>query len=116
MSEQQIIEQLETLSELEAQRAVIASEWGTEIARLEAFQDEACADVDEAIKAARKDIKSTILAHGKSAKGSRLQASFTKGRIRWDDKALCGYATAGHPELFAFRHEGNESCSIRVRR
>lgn len=115
-SEVEIVDMLESLAELQAQRAILASEYSEQIARLEAYRDEVCADVDEEIEALRSAIKAATIEHGKSVKASMLQASWSKPRIKWDDKALCGYATAGHPELFAFRDEGKPSCSIRARR
>ncbi len=39
-------------------------------------------------------------------------AIYSKGRMSWDGKRLDGYATA-HPEILAFRSEGQPSVSIR---
>jgi len=45
-------------------------------------------------------------------KGRELEAVYVKGRISWDNKALDGYAAA-HPEIGAFRKQGDPSVSIR---
>ncbi|MFA6270311.1 MAG: hypothetical protein WC657_03825 [Candidatus Paceibacterota bacterium] len=58
------------------------------------------------------EIKSDVIAEGKTIKGSRLMAVYAKGRISWDNKGLDGYIVA-HPELAQFRKEGEPSVSIR---
>jgi triosephosphate isomerase len=94
LSEREYVEQmLDTLAELEANRAFIASEWAEQITTLEAYRDAACEEVDEHIETLKKEIKAATVQIGASVNGARLQA-----------------------ELFAFRTEGKPSCSIRVRR
>lgn len=56
--------------------------------------------------------KAEVLKIGASVKGAHLQAVWSKPRVSWDTKALDGYAAA-HPELTAFRKEGDPSVSIR---
>ena len=58
-------------------------------------------------------VKPLVVEHGTSVKGSRLQAVYMAGRVAWDTKAIDGYAI-NHPELFAFRKEGEPSVSIRA--
>lgn len=58
------------------------------------------------------DIKARVLEFGSSVKSIVLHAIYSKGRVTWDTKALDGY-TAGHPEIGAFRKEGDPSVSIR---
>lgn len=48
---------------------------------------------------------------GSTVKGNRLRAQFNKGRVTWDSKAIEGYAV-GHPELFAFKKEGEAYVSF----
>ena len=52
-------------------------------------------------------------AHRPHAEGQFLQVVYTKPRVTWDAKALDGYAV-DHPELFAFRKEGNAGASVRA--
>lgn len=115
MTEQEIIQKMEALSELEAQRAVMAGEYNEQIASLTAMRDGVCEEIDSTIQAAQQDIKAAVVEFGKSIKSARLHAVWSKPRVRWDSKALDGYAL-NHPELFAFRTEGKPSCSIRARR
>lgn len=63
-------------------------------------------------------IKQAVLAlaaetgEGKTAKGLRLMAVFNKPRITYDTTAIDAYAI-DHPALYAFRHEGEPSITIR---
>lgn len=59
-------------------------------------------------------VKSAVVRHGASIKGTSLQAVYSKPRVSWDTKALDGYAVA-HPELLGLRTEGQPSVSIRAR-
>ena len=62
---------------------------------------------------AADQVRLAILERGESLKTDRVHAVYSKPRVRWDAKALDGYAI-NHPELFAFRTEGKPSVSIRV--
>ncbi len=57
-------------------------------------------------------IKAEVLRAGKTIKGTYHSFVWNKGRVSWDTKALDGYAKA-HPEIEAFRSEGNPSVSVR---
>ncbi len=62
------------------------------------------------VKAAVKD---ATLALGSTVKGANhMTAVWSKGRVTWDGKGLAGYMVA-HPEVGAFRREGEPSVSIR---
>lgn len=58
-------------------------------------------------------VKAAVAEHGATVKGQFLQAVWSKPRVTWDAKSLDGYAL-NHPELFAFRKEGQPSVSIRA--
>ena len=62
---------------------------------------------------AESAVKAAVAEHGETVKGQFLQAVWSKPRVTWDAKSLDGYAL-NHPELFAFRKEGQPSVSIRV--
>ena len=68
--------------------------------------------VMEKIAALEAEIRQDVLALGQTVKGNGLQAVYLKGRVSWDAKSLDGYGLA-HPELFAFRKEGEPSVSLR---
>ena len=57
-------------------------------------------------------VKTAVLMFGGTVKGTGLMAVYAKGRTSWDGKRLDGYAAA-HPEILAFRSEGQPSVSIR---
>lgn len=111
-----IVNALEALAELRAEQVLLAMEYSKKIALLEAMRDGITSEIDERIDQLEKEIKASVKDFGSSVKSSTLHAVFSKPRITWDSKALDGYATGGHPELFAFRKEGKPSCSIRTRR
>ena len=58
------------------------------------------------------EIKDDVLKSGATVKGASLMAVWNKGRVSWDMKSLDGYMVA-HPEMTAFRKEGEPSVTIR---
>lgn len=68
--------------------------------------------VSEAIDNATKDVKDDVLKVGESVKGDFLHAVFVGGRISWDTKGIDGFAVA-HPEINAFKKQGEPSVTIR---
>lgn len=59
-------------------------------------------------------IKREVLQYGGTVTGSFKQAVYQKGRITWDTKGLDGFAVA-HPEIGAFRKQGDPSVVIKAR-
>lgn len=125
MNETEIKQKLDKLTELLAARDVImlekqrlldeilTPEIKARMAEIESEFAQKAEAVNANIAALEAEIRQDVLAHGASVKGAVLHAIFSKGRITWDTKALEGYATA-HPELLAYRREGEPSVSIRV--
>ena len=68
--------------------------------------------ISEAIDNVTKDVKDDVIKCGESVKGDFLHAVFVSGRISWDTKGMEGYAVA-HPEVNAFRKQGDPSVTIR---
>lgn len=87
--------------EIKAELAAIDLEFGQ--------QTEA---ITETINVIEAEIKLAVVALGATVKGPKFMAVFNKGRITWDSKGLDGYLVA-HPEIKAFRKEGEPSVSIR---
>ena len=56
-------------------------------------------------------IKFQVISEGASVKGERFRASFVKGRVTWNTKALEGYVIA-NPEINVFRKVGNPSVRL----
>ena len=70
--------------------------------------------VEEQINFLEAEIKDDVKVFGVTVKGQYLMAVYNKPRVSWDTKALEGYAAA-HPEITAFRKEGEPSVTIRAR-
>lgn len=125
MNETQIKELLDRLAEYQSERdaanlekqalidAVYTPEIKQRMAEIEAEFAGKTEAVNENIMALETEIKAAVISHGASVKGSFFHAVFAKGRVSWDTKSLDGYAAA-HPELTAFRKEGDPSVSIRT--
>ncbi len=74
-------------------------------------------EISEAIAATaatlEAEVKAEVLANGASTKkgSDHYGASFVKGRVTWDTRALDGYAAA-HPEIEKFKSPGKPSVRI----
>jgi len=67
--------------------------------------------VEANITALEEEIRQTALKHGTSVRGTFLQVVWHKGRVSWDTRSLDDYA-ATHPEISAFRKQGDPYVSI----
>lgn len=72
---------------------------------LEAAQD--------SIVALENEIKTDVLLYGESISGGMYRASFTQGRVSWDNEGMTKYA-ASHPEVLQFRKQGQPIVSLRA--
>lgn len=114
---------LEQLSEFDAQRNVIqmdkqaaidtilTDEVKAQLAAIDAEFDPLTSAVGQTIRIIESEIKAAVLASEASVKGV-YTASYVKGRVTWDSRALKGYAAA-HPEIERFKKVGNPSVRIR---
>jgi hypothetical protein len=68
--------------------------------------------VDQNIVELTSEIKQDVIAGGESVKTNGLMALYVKGRVTWDTRAVEGFAMA-HPELMAYRKEGEPSVTFR---
>jgi len=101
-----------TLQKQELIDLVIPFDIKAKIADIEAEFVEKVATASEKSSNFEGEIKQAIISHGQSVKGAYLHAIFMKGRVSWDNKGLDGFMIA-HPEIVAFRKEGEPSCSLR---
>lgn len=120
----EITEKLDRLSELQAQLDALRLHYDGLKAdiltpELQQALSEIDADAKEALEATRggidnltAEIKEDVIKSGTTVKGKYLMAVWNKGRISWDTKGLDGYAVA-HPEMSAFRKEGDPSVTLR---
>ena len=117
-------DKLDKLSELQAQASVIRLHFDDLKAQiltpeLQAALAEIDAEMETSLDAANmginkliSEIKEDVIKECATVKGNFLMAVWNKGRISWDTKGLDGYAVA-HPEMAAFRKEGDPSVTIR---
>jgi hypothetical protein len=117
-------EKLNRLSEMQSQadvirlhfdelkKQILTPEIQAALAEIDAEMNTTLETLQGGISSLTDEIKLDILLDGKSVKGNYLMAVWNKGRISWDTKGLDGYAVA-HPEMSAFRKEGDPSVTIR---
>lgn len=115
--------QLKQLSELDAQYdvirmdrqaaidAIMTDEVKAQLAAIDAEFDPFTDAVGKTIKLLESEIKVAVLSSGISVKGA-CTATYVKGRVSWDTRALTGYAAA-HPEIERFKKVGEPSVRIR---
>ena len=68
---------------------------------------------EENIAALENEIKTDVLLHGESVSGGMYRATYTQGRVSWDNEGITKYA-ASHPEVLQFRKQGQPIVSLRV--
>ncbi len=124
MSTDIVATKLDELAELRAVAEAARLDYETRRADILSVVQPQLADLDREVKpklavaeltAAQLEgeVKVLVIGAGESVKGARLHAVYSKGRVTWDSKALDGYAAA-HPEVAAFRREGEPSVTIRA--
>jgi len=120
----QIKKMLDDLADLEAHKQIIQmdkrvhidSVLTPEIAQALSDIDAEFGDkmdvVNSKIEQLRNSIKPLVVQHGKTVKGSFMQAVWSKPRVTWDTARLEGFAV-NHPELLNFRKIGQPVISFR---
>jgi hypothetical protein len=68
---------------------------------------------EENITALENEIRTDVLMYGESVTGGSYRASYTHGRISWDNDGMTRYA-ASHPDVLQFRKQGQPVVSLRV--
>jgi hypothetical protein len=68
---------------------------------------------EENISTLENEIKTDVLLHGESVTGGTYRATFTKGRVSWDNEGMEKYAAA-HPDVVQFRKQGQPIVTLRV--
>lgn len=124
MNETEIKVKLDMLADLRAAVDVIALEKQALIdtiltpeikAKLAEIDTEFAGKAEEATgkaDALEAEIRAAVVQHGATVKGAFLQAVWNEPRVSWDTKGLVGFLVA-HPEISAFRKEGEPSCTLR---
>lgn len=68
---------------------------------------------EENISTLENEIKTDVLLHGESVTGGLYRATFTKGRVSWDNEGIEKYASS-HPEVMQFRKQGQPIVTLRI--
>lgn len=93
--------------------SVITPEIKAELNAIDVEFDEISEAITNTIDQLTTEVKVEVLSNGASTKkgSDHYGASFVKGRVSWDTKALGGYAAA-HPEIERFKNIGDPSVRI----
>jgi hypothetical protein len=119
-----VAEKLERLSNLrnaaeftrldyETKRTQILKQVQAELDALEAEYKPVMERAEENLDALENEIKTDVLLHGESVSGGMYRATYTQGRVSWDNEGMTKYA-ASHPDVLQFRKQGQPIVSLRV--
>ena len=119
-----VTEKLERLSNLrgaaevarlnyEAKRAETLKQIQAELDALDSEYKPVLEAAEENIAALENEIKTDVLLYGESISGGMYRASYTQGRVSWDNDGMTKYA-ASHPDVLQFRKQGQPIVSLRV--
>lgn len=97
----------------EAKRMEILKQIQAELDALELEYRPVLEAADENIAALENEIKTDVLLYGESISGGSYRASYTQGRVSWDNDGMTKYAAA-HPDVLQFRKQGQPIVSLRV--
>jgi hypothetical protein len=97
----------------DAKRAEIMKQIQAELDALDSEYNPILEAADENIGALENEIKTEVLLHGESVSGGAYRATYTQGRVSWDNDGMAKYA-ASHPEVAQFRKQGQAIVSLRT--
>jgi len=97
----------------EAKRAEILKQIQAELDALDSEYRPVLESVEENIATLENEIKTDVLMYGESISGGSYRASYTQGRVSWDNEGMIKYA-ASHPDVLQFRKQGQPIVSLRV--
>lgn len=100
-----------TRIDFEKKRAEILKSLQPQLDALDAEFTPLLETTQERIEQLESEIRAGVLQHGATVRGKFLRAVFARGRIAWDTKGLDTYAQQ-HPEVTAFRHQGEPYVSL----
>jgi len=92
--------------------SILTAEIKAKLTEIEAEFSIQSEGVDTNISELTNKIKTEVIAHGESVKGTYLHAVYAKGRVSWNTEKLDGLMLA-FPQLKEARKEGEPSVSIR---
>jgi len=97
----------------EAKRAEILKQIQAELDALDSEYLPILESADENMATLENEIKTDVLLYGESISNGRYRATFTKGRVSWDNEGLAKYA-GSHPDVIQFRKQGQPIVSLRI--
>ena len=97
----------------EAKRAEILKQIQAELDALESEYKPVLEAADENIAVLENKIKTEVLLHGESVSGGVYRATYTQGRVSWDNDGMAKYA-ASHPDVIQFRKQGQPIVALRT--
>ena len=97
----------------EAKRAEILKKIQTDLDALDLEYKPVLEAAEENITALENEIKTDVLLYGETVSGGSYRASYSQGRVSWDNEGMTKYA-ASHPDVLKFRKQGNPIVSLRV--
>lgn len=97
----------------EARRAEILKQIQAELDTLDSEYRPVLESVEENIAALENEIKTDVLMYGESVSGGSYRASYSQGRVSWDNEGMTKYAAA-HPDVLQFRKQGQPIVSLRI--
>ena len=123
-SRDDVAEKLERLSNLrnaaeftrldyETKRTQILKQVQSQLDALELEFKPVMERVEENIDSLENEIKTDVLLYGESVSGGMYRATYTRGRVSWDNDGITKYAES-HPDVLQFRKQGQPIVSLRV--
>jgi hypothetical protein len=123
-SREHVAEKLERLSNLrgasdvarldyDAKRAEILKQIQAELDALDSEYKPILESAEENMAALENEIKTDVLIYGESISGGAYRATYTKGRVSWDNEGMEKYA-ASHADVLQFRKQGQPIVSLRI--
>lgn len=97
----------------ESKRAEILKQIQSQLDALDSEYKPLLESAEENISTLENEIKTDVLLHGESVTGGMYRATFTKGRVSWDNEGIEKYATS-HPEVMQFRKQGQPIVTLRI--
>ena len=97
----------------EAKRTGILKQIQAELDALDSEYKPVLESVEENIAALENEIKTDVLLYGETVSGGSYRASYTQGRVSWDNEGMTKYA-AVHPDVLQFRKQGQPIVTLRV--
>jgi hypothetical protein len=123
-SQEHVASKLERLSNLrgaadlarldyESKRAAILKQVQAELDALDMEYKPVIEATEENIAALENEIKTDVLLYGESVTGGSYRATYSQGRVSWDNEGMTKYA-ASHPDVLQFRKQGQPIVTLRV--